>query len=248
MATFPSEWWTQTPLIVAHRGANHVAPENTLPAFQKAIDVGAHGVELDVQLTVDGVPVVIHDAAVDRTTNGSGLVSNLTIREIKSLDTGSYFDAHYRGVTIPTLEEVFDSIGNKTLINIELKASSNGYLLGEKVCQLIATMGVGGSVWFSSFNYKYLKQARKVLPSIPNGYLFSVRTLLQRIIEKSTHFEAVHPYYRCVTQKYVERVHRKNQRIAVWTVDDVEAAYKLKDMNVDVVITNEPAKLLKHLG
>lgn len=247
MVTFPKEWWTHKPLIFAHRGASKCAPENTLPAFQTAIDVGADGVELDVRLSADHVPVVIHNVEVDHTTNGSGSVYDLSVEEIKRLDAGSWFDQAYKNVVIPTLEEVLDAIGNKILINIELKASRKENMLVEKVCELIEKMDVSRSVWFSCFNHRYLRKARKILPTIPNGYLFAVRTLLQRIHEKSTPIEAVHPYFRIVTQRYVEHLHQRNKRVAVWTVDDVDTALKLKEINVDAIITNDPGALIDQL-
>ncbi|MBI5652332.1 MAG: glycerophosphodiester phosphodiesterase [Chloroflexi bacterium] len=112
------------PLIIGHRGASAVAPENTLAAFKRAFELGADGIELDVTLTKDGVPVVIHDEKVDRTTNGHGLVKQMTLDQIKQFDAGAWFDEKYRGEKIPTLAETLGAIGARGLVNIELKTEA----------------------------------------------------------------------------------------------------------------------------
>ncbi|MBI3536498.1 MAG: hypothetical protein HY070_02885, partial [Chloroflexi bacterium] len=109
------------PLIIAHRGASAEAPENTLAAFTRAFELGADGIELDVTLTKDNIPVVIHDDTVNRTTNARGVVSEMLLAEIKQLDAGSWKDAKYRGEKIPTLEETLRAIPTTKIVNIELK-------------------------------------------------------------------------------------------------------------------------------
>ncbi|RMF25458.1 MAG: glycerophosphodiester phosphodiesterase, partial [Deltaproteobacteria bacterium] len=108
------------PLVIAHRGASGTLPENTKLAFAKAIDLGADAIEFDVQLTADNVAVVIHDETLDRTTSGSGRVSETTFDKIRALDAGSWFAASFAGLEVPTLEEVLDAVGSRVLLNIEL--------------------------------------------------------------------------------------------------------------------------------
>src|SRR5512139_1882961 len=126
------------PIIFAHRGASVYAPENTIAAFKLAIAQQADAVELDVKLSADGQVIVIHDSTVDRTTNGHGKVQDMTLAELKALDAGSFFSSQYAGEKIPALEEVFEAMGKRTFINIELKNHrSHGEDLVETVCMLV---------------------------------------------------------------------------------------------------------------
>jgi len=129
------------PLIIGHRGASAHAPENTIAAFQLALKFGADAVELDAKLSADGAIVVIHDQTVDRTTNGQGKISEFSLTEIKKLDAGSKFDLQFEGEAIPTLEEVFEVVGGKLLINVELTnyAMPNDDL-PERVAELVKRM------------------------------------------------------------------------------------------------------------
>ncbi len=248
MASFPQQWWKNRPLIIAHRGASLLAPENTMSAFRKAIQIGADGIELDVRLTIDGIPIVLHDSQVDKTTNGHGAVDDLTLREVQELDAGSWFSDSFDKETIPTLEEVLDELGGKTIINIELKTlRTRDCHLAESVCALVKKMELEESVWFSSFRPSLLRQTRKNLPKVPNGYLYSTRSPAQSLMQITTPIEAVHPYYRTVDKKYVARLHNMEKRVAVWTVDDSDAAQRCFDANVDVIISNDPNKMIQTL-
>src|SRR5258708_21685296 len=110
------------PLVFGHRGAKAYAPMNTIPSFELAATQGAHGVELDVHRTKDGHSVIVHNFTVDETTNGTGRVTAMTLRELKALDAGSSFAPEFAGVTIPTLDEVFEAVGNRLVVNVEIKA------------------------------------------------------------------------------------------------------------------------------
>ncbi len=121
MSSSSSEWWARRPLVIAHRGAARLAPENTLTAFRLAADLGADAVELDARLTADGEVVVLHDKLLDRTTNGSGLVSRRTRQELQTLDAGAKSGPGFAGERIPTLDQVFEAVGSRVLINVELK-------------------------------------------------------------------------------------------------------------------------------
>jgi len=159
-------------LNIAHRGASLAAPPNTLAAFEKAIELGADGVELDVHLSADGVPVVIHDFTVDAITDGSGRVAELTLTQLKQLDAGSSFDPAFGGERVPTLEEVLKHIGNRVLLNIELKTTSlcdKG--LEQAVITLVEHHGLIERVLLSSFNPFALRRAKRIAPHIPAGLL-----------------------------------------------------------------------------
>lgn len=110
------------PLILAHRGANKAAPQNTIPAFKKAVEFAADGIETDVHLSKDGEIVICHNYTVDDTSNGKGLIDDMTFAELRRLDFGSYFSKDFKGVTLPTLAELIEVVKNMTLINIEIKA------------------------------------------------------------------------------------------------------------------------------
>jgi len=138
------------PAIVAHRGSSTFAPENTIAAFELAVRQQANGIELDANLTKDGEIVVIHDTEVDRTTNSHGRVLSMTLKEIKTLDAGSYFDPAFSNEKIPTLEEVFEAFGRKIMINIEIKNNfSSRKKLPKKIAQLVIKHNLSQWVFFS---------------------------------------------------------------------------------------------------
>ena len=160
------------PAIWAHRGRSRAAPENTLAAFLGAVESGDAGLELDTALSADGVPVVIHDDTVDRTTDGSGSIAGMTAGEIARLDAGSWFDAAFAGTRIPTLEEVFEAVGGRIAINVELKSSGGRERredsIESKAAALAGEFGLRDSVLFSSFDWGLLESCREI---DPHGYI-----------------------------------------------------------------------------
>ncbi len=247
MVTFPESWWKERPLVLGHRGASHDAPQNTLAAFRRAVEVGADGIELDVHLSRDGVPVVIHDSKVDATTDGTGSVSTMSLAELQALDAGSHFDAQFSGERIPTLEEVLTEVGADLLINIELKAGRTEGLV-DAVAAVIKRTEMQARVWFSSFKPYLLYQARDLAPEIPCGLLYAPVSVGSLLLAPITPYEARHPYFAMVSERSVRRMHRRGLRIFVWTLDDPEMARQLAAWGVDGIITNEPAEILKALA
>jgi len=258
MAVFPEHWWAGRPLIIAHRGASSVAPENTLAAFREAVRMGADGVELDVHLSADGVPVVIHNINVDATTGGTGLVNKMSVAQLKELDAAAHFksphsdaahqNAAFSGERIPTLEEVFAEVGQQTLINIELKdQGGRAEGLEAAVVEVVRRMEMQERVWFSSFKPYALVEARKHAPEIPCGLLYGPLNMGARLLAPVTPHEALHPYFPLVSEASVTRAHGRGLRVAVWTLDDEQVARQFADWGVDVIITNEPDKLLAAL-
>jgi glycerophosphoryl diester phosphodiesterase len=241
------------PLILAHRGASAYAPENTLAAFRLAHKMGADGIELDVQLTRDKVPVVIHDDTVDRTTDGHGRVTEMTIGEISRLEAGSWKADEYRGEQIPTLAQVFEGLmewlkpvgrARPALINVELKTervSTDG--LEREVMNVISRYGIQERILLSSFNPLSLYRAKKLNPRIPRGLLYDnslpiyFRNAWFRLLAGP---RAMHPEYPMIDARYMQWA--KNKRLAVntWTVDSREEAMRLSKLGVDGIITNEP--------
>ena len=222
-----------TPKIIAHRGASAHAPENTMAAFQLAMDIHADGIELDVMLSKDGHVVVVHDNTVDRTTNGSGRVKDMTLEELKSLDAGG-------GEKIPTLEEVFDRFGGQCLINIELKNYSSIFdSLPLDVAKLVKLHDLSDSVLLSSFNAFNLPRVRRRLAGVKLG-LITDSGKARNWIWRFFHYDSLHPYFSDVDEVLVSALHAKGKQINVWTVDDPDEIRRLASLDVDGIITNDP--------
>jgi glycerophosphoryl diester phosphodiesterase len=232
------------PLILAHRGASAHAPENTLAAFELALAQNADGIELDVKLSADGKVVVIHDATVDRTTGSHGSVKDLSLEEIRSLNAGSFFSQEYAGEKIPTLEEVFETVGKRTFINVELTNYTTPHdHLVETVCMLVKRFGLQKRVLFSSFFASNLSRARSYLPEVPCGLLAlsGFFGAWSRSFGFSFgKYQALHPNMKDVTHQQVQRVHRLGRRIHVWTVNNEKDMRQLFGWGVDAIITDDP--------
>jgi glycerophosphoryl diester phosphodiesterase len=233
-----------SPLILGHRGAKKYAPENTLAAFTLALEQGADGVELDAKLSADGFVIVHHDVTLDRTTNGKGRLAQFSLAALRELDAGSFFSEKYRGEKIPTLDEVFESIGKRAVINVELtNYSTPRDNLVEKACALVKHHALQKSIIFSSFFADNLKKAAAFLPEAPRGLLTQVNLL--GLWARSFGFNfgdyaALHPYVSDVTAQQVQRVHRLNRKINVWTVNTEEEVRRLVNWGVDGIITDDP--------
>lgn len=164
-------------LVIAHRGDSTRAPENTLPAFQKAIDAGADMIEFDIQLTADSVPVVFHDAYLNKHSNGDGLLSGISSERVRILDAGTWFSKEFTGVKIPLLSEVLELAKNTILLNIEIKPESIADNAGEgiehKVYEKVRAFRMQDQVLISSFDYRALDRFRKIDPHIKTGVLFN---------------------------------------------------------------------------
>jgi len=232
------------PLILAHRGASAHAPENTLSAFELALAQEAHGVELDAKLSADGEVVVIHDATVDRTTDGTGRVSQLTLAALRELDAGSFFSEKFSGEKIPTLAEVFEAIGDRALINVELTnytTPRDG--LVDKVCSLVKRFGVEKRILFSSFLPSNLKRTRSLLPDTPRGLLALggwVGWWARSFGFNFGDYQALHPHVDDTTPQQIARVHRLKRRIHVYTVNAAADIRRLINWDVDGIITDNP--------
>lgn len=240
------------PVIFAHRGASANAPENTIAAFELALEQNADAIELDVKLSADGQAVVIHDAKVDRTTGSQGRVKDLPLRELRALDAGSFFSEKFHGEKIPTLEEVFEAVGKRTLINVELtNYNSPRDQLVETVCMQIKRCNMQERVIFSSFLASNLSKARAFLPQVPCG-LLALEGLLGAWARSFGfnfgRYEALHPYLKDVTSQQVQRVHRLNRRIHVWTVNAADDMRRLFHWGVDGIFTDDPQRAAQVRG
>lgn len=240
------------PIVFAHRGSSLYAPENTLAAFELALKQGADALELDAKLSADGQVVVIHDHTVDRTTNGTGEVRNLTLDQIRQLDAGSYFDSAFHDERVPTLDEVFQAVGDRTFINVELtNYAAQLDALPDKVVRLVRRYGLEARILFSSFSALTLLRAHSGLPAVPIALLAHPGkggALARSSIASLFPYQALHPEYSDVTEELVQRVHRQGRRINVYTVNNPAKIASLATLDVDGFFTDDPALARKVLA
>jgi len=240
------------PIIFAHRGDSAHAPENTLASFRRAQVAGADAIELDAQLSADGRVVVFHDATLERTTDGSGRVSEKSLAELRALDAGSRFSDSFRGERIPLLDEVLDAAGKKLVINIEFKPHHAAEeRLVQAVCEVVRRHGLEGNVIFSSFRARSLQMASMVLPNVARGLI--ARPGWAGAWARSFGFSfgdylALHPNLADASPQQVRRVHRLGRRIHVWPVRGREQMERLIGWHVDGIITNDPTLALQVTG
>jgi glycerophosphoryl diester phosphodiesterase len=232
------------PTIFAHRGSSKYAPENTITAFKLAIEQRADAIELDAKLSSDGQVVVIHDQTVDRTTNGTGRVDRLTWEELQSLDSGSKFHVSFQCEKIPSLVDVFETIGNQIFINIELKNySSPSDDLPTRVIGLVRKYALQQSVLLSSFNPFALLVAHHLVPDVPLGLLTMrgrkgavSRGWLGRLIPH----QALHPAWKDVDLKLISNNHQHGYRVHPYTVNEPMVMQDLFGKGVDGIYTDDP--------
>jgi len=225
-------------LKIAHRGAKAYEPENTLQAFQKALDLNSDGIELDVHLSSDGYLIVIHDETIDRTTNGKGLVNDFTLAELKSflIDGKKY--------QIPTLNEVFDLVNKKCFINIELK----GLETAPKVVALIEEY-ISEKNWkyenfiISSFDWNMLTETSNLNPNIPIGVLTEKNIDTALAFAKKIKAKAIHPDFNLLNAENVQQMQEKGFLVLPWTVNSEEDIQKVKSYQVDGIISDNPDKI-----
>ena len=237
-------FYTRTPLIFGHRGASAYAPMNTLPAFELAAVLGADGIELDVHRTRDGHLAIIHDFEVDATTDGEGRVTEKTLAELKALDAGAWFGETFIGTRIPTLDEVFETVGDRLLINVEIKSEDQMTDGVEKaVADCITRHAMHQRVIVSSFNPLALARFRGVLPDVPIGFLYALDMPIDtRVIlnDLSLTHEARHPHHTMIDAPYMAWAREVGSRVNTWTVNDPAEAVRLARLGVDAIITDRP--------
>ncbi|HEX2911449.1 MAG TPA: glycerophosphodiester phosphodiesterase [Chloroflexia bacterium] len=243
-------------IVCGHRGASGHAPENTLPAFQRALEMGATWIEFDVQLSADNVPIILHDDTLERTTSLKEAVRpvELTLNELKKLDAGAWFSAEFRGTEIPTLEEVLQQFGQKLGLNIEIKStpgfeSENG--LERKIADLVTQYDLQDKVLISSFDPFRLQALHRYAPEIKLGALYT-----SRASDYPTNFDpfamaqsfkavAVHPPFSLVDKSLMERAHGLGMAVNTWTVNHESDMRRMLELGVNMIITNYPDRLAK---
>lgn len=226
-------------VIWAHRGASGDAPENTLSAFRLAEHAGADGLELDVRLTADGVPMVLHDDTLDRTTNVRGMLAAYSLRDLQHVDAGSWFAPQFAGEAVPTLEQVLQWAGERLYLNLEIKEYAAGMAVKELLSQFPHCR-----VLISSFDHGLLKSLYANAPEIPVGFLSETRGWHRQLCDAaSCGAESFHPRQDLVTPASIAQCHALGLKVYPWVVDDVVRFRALLQMGVDGVFTNYPARL-----
>lgn len=230
------------PLVVAHRGSSGEAPENTLPAFELARAQGADAIELDVRLTADGHFVVIHDATVDRTTNGRGEVGSLTLAEIKALDAGSWFDPAFAGTQVPTLVEVLEWAAAVVDLCLELKTPFPDGALPE-LLRVVAAYP-RGRMLFASFDWWLMRRLKLLAPWARVGLIWGRVAPADPFAFALRLGQAnLHPNVALVDGPFIEKAHGLGLAVFVWTVNGPDLAASLAAMGVDGLVTDYPARV-----
>jgi len=240
-------------LVISHRGANLEAPENTLPAFAKALEYNVDGFENDVHLTADGVLVVLHDDTIDRTSNGTGNVCEMNFDDLRKLDFGSWFGSEFKGTQIPALAEFFELCGSLKIINVEIKEEINGSkAAGAAVVKLAKEMGVFDRLLISSFDMAMLQAALAEDPTTKVAFLFAMNSELAEEVyddpaafAKKYNLTAFHPFADMCSADFIEECHEAGVQVNPWTVNHERGITALRDWGADCVITDEPALAMR---
>lgn len=242
---------SRQPQIFAHRGAKSVAPENTLPAFAVALEMGVDGIELDVHRSKDGRLVVIHDFSVDKTTSGAGPVAEYTAAQLAALDAGSHFDTRFAGTGVPTLEQVFDLVGDRCRINVEIKSEDlEGGPEADLLIALIRDQDLYSRVLISSFNPITLIKLRWLDPQVDLALLHGPLPpfLLDAWTGPVIAPVAVHPHHSLVDAGYMAWARSRGCVVNTWTVNDPAEAQRLADLGVNAIMSDVPDQIRAHLA
>lgn len=233
--------------IFAHRGASAYAPENTVEAFALAMEQGADGIELDVQMTKDGQVVVIHDEIIDRVSDGTGAVRDYTLEELKKFHFSNHME-NYENAVIPTLKEVLDLIKSSSmLLNIELKTGIYWYPnLEEKTMELVKEAGMEDRVIYSSFNHYSIKKILELDSHAECAFLYSDVILNVDKYAKNAGVCGLHPaVYHLKMAEFLKEYQESGLKVRVWTVNKKEDMEKFIKADLEAVITNYPDKALE---
>ncbi len=231
-----------TPQIIAHRGASAEAPENTLAAYRRALAIGVHGVELDVNLSADGEPMAIHDHVLDRTTNGHGPVGARTLAELRQLDAGRWFGEAFAGERLLTLAEALDVLRAVRVI-VEIKTGLGRTLgIAARVAAVIRA-STHHHVTVSSFDHPLLVEVKAALPELDTAVLYTARPINALRLAQDAGAGTLHPYWFWLTPDVVTSAHAAGLRVETWVVDEPADQARAIAMGVDAIMTNYPRRL-----
>jgi glycerophosphoryl diester phosphodiesterase len=239
-------------VVIAHRGASAYAPENTHSAFKLAIEMQAEMIELDLLLSKDGVPVVIHEDELERTTGIIGLVSNYTIGELRDIDTGSWFSEEFKREPFPTLEEVLAYSKGKIAVNIEIKHESvtdslEGGIV-EKALELVKNLEMEDEVIFSSFDYRVMDHLNKLAPDISKALLYEEiqsNGLSPSQLVDLYKVDAFNCSYKELSQAWIDELNENKIPFFVYTINDEQLMEKVIHSGAKGIFTDKPDILIK---
>ena len=235
------------PLLIAHRGASADAPENTIAAFELALEQGADGLELDVHLSADGHPVVIHDFTLERTTDGAGPVSALSVRELKRLDAGGWRDRHFQGQRVQTLQEVLERFRDRARFWLELKGGPALYPgLEERVVSTVEIYDVVDRVLVQSFDPAAIGEVRTLNRDIRVGAVVAQAPLDRTLLVPGT-VDAICPALAACSAGLIGEVRQAGLDCHVWTVNEPAQVDRLVSWGVSGIITDRPGALRARL-
>lgn len=241
-------------MLIAHRGASAYAPENTLSAVRRAMEMRAEMVEVDVLLSKDGIPILLHDPSLDRTSSGQGLVTDYTLQELKLLDAGSWFSSEYAGETLPTVEELLALVKGKISVNLEIKTqaltdSLEGGIV-QKVVDLVRKHDMQGYVIISSFDPRAIRQLKEYAPEIPGAILYNADLYGDKHpldIVKDLNADAFNCSWKEIRQDWVDSLKYHKIPVNIYTVNSDSIMHQMLDMGVDGIFTDYPDVLLQVL-
>lgn len=223
--------------ITAHRGSSRTAPENTIPAIEAAVEEMADSVEIDVQMTADGVVVLGHDASLKRVAGVNRSIASMTFEELEKLDVGSWFSSEYAGTRIPSLSEVLELCSQKTSLNIEIKYVGKNSELPEKTAEMVREYGMENQCMITSTNLSYLKRVKEALPEIRTGYIISA-AYGNFYSSEDVDFISIRSGF--VTSALMQNAHEQGKAVYAWTVNTKSELERLTLLGVDGIITDRP--------
>lgn len=238
--------------VIAHRGVSGTYPENTLSAFQAAIDVGAEMVELDVSVSKDGIPVVVHDKTVDRTTDSEGDVQSFALVELKGMEVGAWFSEEFRGEEFPTLKESLELMKDEIAVNIEIKTEAvsdeieDGIV--DKALQIVNELDMSSSVIFSSFDYRVMEQLNALDPTMPKALLYEASQsadLLPSELVQNYQVDVFNCSYRQLSEEWIKDLQLHQIPYLVYTVNEPELMEELIEKGVSGMFTDFPEELMR---
>lgn len=237
-------------LVIAHRGANKYAPQNTMAAFKKAYELGCDGFETDVHITKDDKIVICHNYTINETSTGTGKISDMTLDQLKNFDFGSYYSKKYEGTEIPTIDDFLSFVETTdiSILNIEIKSPKEAETaIVKETIKAVKEHNLFDKLLISSFDPKLLEEAKIIDSRCKTAFLYSPKspTLTKMIwrqlrYTKSIGCDAVHPHFLFVNKKFVEDAHEMGIKVNPWTVNDPRTIDKLCKIGVDSIITDLP--------
>jgi len=224
--------------ITAHRGASGLAPENTIVAVVKAMEIGSDFSEIDVQETADGIIILMHDDSLQRTTGIEAGMWEKTFDDLKNVEAGRWFSDEFNGEPVPTLKSIIDTVRGKMKLNIELKMNGHEKLLTEKVVTMVEKENFINNCILTSFDFEAIKKVRQLNSKIKAGYIFSKIPEDEDVFTADVDLLSVKK--KLVTEEFIQKAHANNKEVHVWTVNKPDDMRKLIGLGVDNIITNYP--------